>query len=98
MDVVADLPADPQPPEPVQQRDRLLHHPPVGAQARAVLCPAAGDDRLDALAPDLPPVLVVVIAPVGVNRIRARARSAAPAGPIHGGYWPFLSQGDSTST
>ena len=77
VDVVADLPADPQPPEPVQQRDGLLDHPPVGAQARAVLGPAAGDQRGDALVPDLPAVLVVVIAAVGVGRVRPPPRAAA---------------------
>ena len=82
----------------MQQREGLLHDPAVHAQASAMLRTAAGNHRGNALVPDLPTVLVVVIAPVGVNRIRARARSAAPAGPIHGGYWPFLSQGDSTST
>ena len=50
MDVVADLPADPQPPEPVQQRDGLLDHPAVHAQARTVFPTTAGDYRGDAFA------------------------------------------------
>ena len=37
MDVVADLPPDPQTPEPVQQREALLDHPPIHTQARPVL-------------------------------------------------------------
>ena len=69
MDVVADLPADPQPPEPVQQRDGLLHHPAVYAQARAVPGAAPGDHRGNALVPDLPAVLVMVIGPVRVEPI-----------------------------
>ena len=45
VDVVADLPADAQPAEPVQQRDGLLDDPAVHAQAGAVFGAAAGDDR-----------------------------------------------------
>src|SRR5215471_7633670 len=77
VDVVADLPAGPQPPEPVQQRDGLLHHPAVGAQPRAMRRAAPGDHGGNALGPDLRAVLVVVIAPVGVEGIRAPARPAA---------------------
>ena len=40
-------------PQPVQQRDRLLHHPAVHAQARAMFRAAPGDHRGDALVPDL---------------------------------------------
>src|SRR2546429_220151 len=79
VDVVADLPADAQPPEPVQQRDRLLDHPAVGAQAGAVLRAAAGDHRGDALAADLPAVLVVIVAAVGVEGIRALPGPSAAA-------------------
>jgi hypothetical protein len=73
MNVVADLPADPQPAEPVQQREGLLHHPAVHAQPGAMRGAAAGKHRGDALGPDLPAVLVMVIAPVGIDRIRALA-------------------------
>ena len=52
MDVVADLPADAQAAEPVQQGDGLLDHPAVSSAAGAVRGAAAGDDRLDALGPD----------------------------------------------
>src|SRR6516162_8373284 len=76
VDVIADLPADPQPPEPVQQGDRLLHHPAVHAQPGAMLRATASDHRGDALGPDLPAVLVMVIAPVGIDRIRPPAGSA----------------------
>ena len=47
VDVVADLPADAQPAEPVQQGDGLFDDPAVDAQAGAVLGAAAGDDRGD---------------------------------------------------
>ena len=50
VDVVADLPADAQPAEPVQQRDGPLHDPAVVAQAGAVRGAAAGDHRLHAVA------------------------------------------------
>jgi hypothetical protein len=52
VDVVADLPADAQAAEPVQQGDGLLDHPAVSSAAGAVRGAAAGDDRLDALGPD----------------------------------------------
>ena len=45
VDVVADLPADAQPPESVQKCDRLLHHPAMHAQTRAMLGATAGDYR-----------------------------------------------------
>ena len=54
MDVVADLPAGAQPPEPVQQREGLLHDPPVGAQAGTMFRATSGDHRGNALLPHLP--------------------------------------------
>jgi hypothetical protein len=53
VDVVADLPADAQPAEPVQQREGLLDHPPVHAQPGTVLDATPGDDRLDPGGSDL---------------------------------------------
>ena len=79
MDVVADLPADPQPAEPVQQRETLLDDPAVHAQARAMLFAAPGDHRGDPGLADLLAVLVVVIATVGVDPIRALAGPATAA-------------------
>ena len=79
VDVVADLPADPQPTEPVQQRETLLDDPAVHAQARAMLFAAPGDNRGDPGFPDLLAVLVVVIATVGVDPIRVLAGPATAA-------------------
>jgi len=79
VDVVADLPADPQPAEPVQQRDGLLHDIPVFAQPRAVRDAAAGDDRPDALGLHQGPVLVMVIGAVGEYLDRPPAGPAAAA-------------------
>ena len=45
VDVVADLPADAQAAEPVQQRERAFHDPPVDTEATAVLGAAPGDVR-----------------------------------------------------
>ena len=92
MDVVADLPADPQPPEPVQQRDGLLHHVPVLAQPRAVRDAAAGDDRADALGRHQGAVLVVVVGAVGEHLDRpppGPATAAATGGiaSINGSSW-----------
>jgi hypothetical protein len=78
VDVVADLPADAQPPHSVQQGDGLLHHPPVHAQARAVRGAAAGDERPDAFGTDPAAVLVVVVAAVGVHRVGSSARATDP--------------------
>jgi hypothetical protein len=64
VDVVADLPADAQPAEPVQQFDGLPGHPAVPSAPRAVRGAAAGDDRLDPPGPDQRAVLVVVAGPV----------------------------------
>ena len=83
VDVVADFPADPRPPEPVQQRDGLFHYPAVHAQARAMLRAAPGDNRGDPRFPGLLAVLVVVIAAVGVDLIRALA--GRPRRPRTGG-------------
>src|SRR2546429_3529205 len=77
VDVVADLPADAQPAEPVQQGQRLLDHPAVGAQPRAMFGAAPGNHGRKALLADLDAVVVVVIAAVGVDLLRAPARPAA---------------------
>ena len=58
MDVVADLPADPQTAEPVQVGEGTLYDPPLGTQSGAVLGAAAGDQWLHAEIPDLTAVLV----------------------------------------
>jgi hypothetical protein len=79
VDVAADLPADAESAEPVQQRDTLLDHPPMYAQPRTVLNTAPGDDRPDPASPDLLSILVVVIAPVGVDRLRLPPWSSTPA-------------------
>ena len=62
MDVLADLPADAQPAEPVQQGEALLHDPAVHTQPGAMLGAAARNDRGDPGGPDLLAVLVVVVA------------------------------------
>jgi hypothetical protein len=62
VDVVADLPADAQPAEPVQQGEALLDHPAVHAQARTMFFAAPGNDRGDPGLTDLPTVFAVVIA------------------------------------
>jgi hypothetical protein len=64
---------------PNQQREGLLYDTAVHAQAGAVLGAAAGDHGSDALVSDLPPVLVMVIAPVGVDRLRLLLRAARSA-------------------
>lgn len=64
VDVVADLLADAQAAEPVQQRDRSFHDPAVYAQAGAVPGAAPGEVQGDLEPADLVPVGVVVIAAV----------------------------------
>lgn len=77
VDVVADLPADAQAAEPVQQRDRSFHDPAEHAQAGAVPGAAPGEVRGDLEPADLVPVDLVVIAAVGVQ-VLARAGAARP--------------------
>src|SRR5512142_2368753 len=79
VDVVADLPADAQPAEPVQQGDGLLDDPAVHAQPGTVLCVTAGDHRGDPGLPHLGAVLVVVVAAAGVDRLWPPAGPATPA-------------------
>jgi hypothetical protein len=54
----------------------LLHHPAVHAQAGTIRGAAAGDHRSDSLVPDLAAVLVMVIAPVGVDPVWPLPRPA----------------------
>ena len=76
MDVVAELPADPQRAEPVQVGEGALHNPALLPRPDAVLGAAAGDQRLMPRSPDQAAVLVVVVAAVGEQHVRAAARPA----------------------
>ena len=60
----------------MQPGEGALDDPAQLAQAGAVLGVAPGDDRLDAPAPELAAVLVVVIAAVGDELLGALARPA----------------------
>jgi hypothetical protein len=55
----------------VQPGDGAFDDPSCGAQAGAVGCAASGDDGGDASGADLLAVAVVVVAPVGVQPVRA---------------------------
>jgi hypothetical protein len=70
------LPADAEPAELVKPGEAALHDPALGAQPRAVVLAASGDQGLDAAGPELAAVLVVIIAPVGEQPIGAPARAA----------------------
>jgi hypothetical protein len=76
------LVADPEPAEVVKPRKRALHDPALPAESRAILGVAPGDQRLDAAAQELAAVLVVVIAAVGQEPVRALAWPARLA--LHG--------------
>lgn len=90
MDVVADLPADPQTAEPVQVGEGALDNPALGAESGAVFCAASSDQRLHAERADETAVLVVVVAAVTEHDIRAAPRS--PALTPHGRH--CLEQGN----
>ena len=77
------LPADAKPPELVKPGEAALHDPALGAETGAVVLAPPGNQWLDAPAPELAAVLVVVIAPVGEQPIGATARAADPAGDRH---------------
>lgn len=74
------LPADAEPSELVEPGEAALHHPTLGAESRAVVLAAPGDQRLDASTPELAAVLVVVIAPVGKQPVGALAGTSDLAG------------------
>jgi hypothetical protein len=74
------LPADAEPAELVKPGEAALHDPALGAEPRAVVLTAPGDQRLDATSPELATVLVVVIATVSKQPVRTMARTADLAG------------------
>jgi hypothetical protein len=67
----------------VKPGEAALHHPALGAEPRAVVLSAPGDQGLDAPGPELAAILVVVIAPVGEQPIGAPARAAELTGDRH---------------
>jgi hypothetical protein len=81
VDVVADLPADAQAAEPVQQGDGLLDDLASGAEAGAMACAASADDRGDAASARFAPVAVVVVAAVGVDPLRSFVAESGPGCP-----------------
>jgi hypothetical protein len=81
MDDGVAFPADAQAAEVVQPGEGALDHPAPAAEPGAVLGLAAGDDGLDAAAPQLAAVLVVVVAAVGDDPIGALVKSARWTAP-----------------
>jgi hypothetical protein len=82
MDVVADLPADTQPAEPVQQREGLLDDPPIDTQPGTVVNTSAGEHRLNTLntlTAHQFAVLVVVVGTIGVHPLGPLTRTPTPA-------------------
>jgi hypothetical protein len=73
------FPADPEPAEVGQPRERPLHNPPDASESRATLGGAPRDHRLHAAAPQLAAVFVMVVAAIGNHPVRALARPAAAA-------------------
>jgi hypothetical protein len=84
VDVVSDLPADPQAAEPVQVGKRPLHDPALGAESGAVHGAPAGDPRFHTVRADEAAVLVVVVAPVAEHHVGAAPGPASLA--PHGRY------------
>lgn len=80
VDVVSPLPADAKTSEAVQPGDGALDHPTVNTEAGSVRDTAAGDDWFDALRPDEPTVLVVVVAAVAEEDVGPPARPADEPG------------------
>jgi hypothetical protein len=79
VEVGSAFPADPQAAEEMQPREGALDDPAAAAKAGAVVGLAASDDRLDTPRPQLPAVLVVVIAAVGDELLaRSRGRPGLP--------------------
>ena len=78
MDVIADLPADAQPPEPVQQRESLFNHPAVHAQAGTMFLAPTRDLGIDSLRAQLVAMTIGVVSPIAVDRVGATAGTATP--------------------
>lgn len=87
MDVIADLPADAQSAEPVQQRDGLFDSPAIDPEPGAVLGSAFGELRLDSLGLHELAVLVEAVGSVGARAPRG-AYVGGPAGPAQAGSPP----------
>jgi len=83
VDVVAAVGTDREASTVVEPCEGTLDDPAVASESGAVFCLAAGDARLDATCPGEAAVLVVVVAAVGVEVVRAAAWTPAPA--AHGG-------------
>ena len=79
MDLVEPVGADEQSAAIVEPGEGPLDDPAVVAESRAVIGLAASDQRFDAAAPDESPVLVVVVAAIGEQRLRPSTWSSAPA-------------------
>jgi hypothetical protein len=79
MDVGAVIPARSEPFELVISGQGPLHDPAVAAEPRAVQHSTPGDDRADPALPELLPVAIEVIAPVGEQDLWAVAWTAPPA-------------------
>jgi hypothetical protein len=65
VDVVVSVGTKEEPASVVEPGEGAFDDPAVVSEPGAVLCLAAGDDRLDAAVPDEAAVLVVVVAAVG---------------------------------
>lgn len=79
MDVVADLPADPQAAEPVQVGEGTFDNPALGTESGAMFGAASSDQRLHAERADEAAVLVVVVAAVAEHDVGAAPGAAALA-------------------
>lgn len=79
MDVVADLPADPQAAEPVQVGEGALDNPALSAESGAVFSTTSRDQWLHAERADEAAVLVVAVAAVTEHDVGAATRSATLA-------------------
>ena len=79
MHVRAEFPADSQPPELVQPRQRPLNPPPVLAQRRSEKVASTGEFGADAPLPEGSAVQVGVVAAVPDHRVRPPARASRPA-------------------
>lgn len=88
MDVIANLPPYAQSAEPVQQCDGLFDDPAVDAQTGAVFGAASGELGPDPLGSHKITVFVVVVGPVGIQRLGAAARSTA----LSPHWWDRLDQ------
>ena len=76
VNIIAPIRSQSELPRPMEPRDRPLHHPTVAPQSTAMARAAPRDSGSNAAATQATPMRIGVVGPIGVERVRARSRTA----------------------